>query len=144
MTPIRRTTTHGFVFAKGLIAVNVPLAVCCSVLVASMMVGFSEDAERISSQFSAQVDLSKYGQEEPQIEFSHPGNLILCWWFPHPPIGDYNKLLGKSVVFDLKGHVLNEATDEHGFVTPKYVLMFPTAAARQHFAWFLNDTNSLR
>jgi hypothetical protein len=77
-------------------------------------------------------------------EFSLDGNLVLCWWLPEPPVGDYTKMLGKCVVFDLRGNRLREASDERGLLTSKYELMFPTTAAREHFAWFLRDTNEAK
>jgi hypothetical protein len=130
--------------ASGMTAVCILLTACFVAHGSTDMSSLSQQTEDGPTNSSVQVDLSPYGPEKPEVEFSYGGNLILCWWLPQPPIGDYYKLLGRCVVFDLKGRVVSDATDSHGRLTKNYEMMFPTTAARQHFAWFLKDTNSVR
>jgi len=98
-----------------------------------------------STSRSFKIDLASFGTGEyPEMEFSKDGKYIMCWWLPHPPIGDYNKLLGKCVVFDREGNEVKEAADKRGRLSKEFVMMFATTASRQQLGWFLNDTNGLK
>ena len=88
------------------------------------------------------TNLMDHGGKPAGMEFSRDGKYILCWRLPQPPVGDYDKILGKCAVFDLTGAVVSSATDPNGQVVPEYVMQFATTAARQHFAWFLADTTN--
>ena len=105
-----------------------------------------EGSARPSTMFRPlRIDLAGFGTGEyPHMEFSRDGKYICCWWLPHPPIGDCDKLLGKCVVFDREGKVVKEATDHRGRMVRDYVLMFAVTASRQQLGWFLNDTNRLK
>jgi hypothetical protein len=92
---------------------------------------------------SMRANLMDHGGNPAGMEFSRDGKYILCWRLPQPPIGDYDKILGKCAVFDLTGAVVSSATDASGHVAPEHVMQFATTASRQHLAWFLADTNNM-
>src|SRR5436305_430612 len=98
--------------------------------------------ENLTVRTPTQVNLMDHGGNPADMEFSRNGRYILCWRLPQPPVGDYDKILGKCAVFDLTGAVVSSATDSNGHVAPQYVMQFATTAARQHFAWFLADTTN--
>jgi len=90
------------------------------------------------------ADLTPYGGSEPAgVEFSADGRHILCWWYPKPPIGEWDKMLGACAVFGLQGQPVNGATNGIGRLTSEFVMDFETTAVRQHFADFLKKTNGL-
>jgi len=90
------------------------------------------------------ADLAPYGGSEPPgVEFSSDGQYVLCWWLPRPPIGDYHRILGRCVVFDLQANVVGAATNLAGQLAPEFVMKFKTTAVRQHFADFLKGTNNV-
>jgi hypothetical protein len=91
---------------------------------------------------SMRANLMDHGGNPAGMEFSSDGMHVLCWWLPQPPVGDYDKILGKCVVFDLTGTVVSSANGPNGHLASEYVMQFPTTASRQHFEWFLADTNS--
>lgn len=98
--------------------------------------------ETVAGKILGKVNLADHGGKPAGMEFSSDGRHVLSWWFPQPPVGDTDKILGKCVVFDLTGAVVSSATDASGHLAPEYVMQFPTTASRQHFAWFLADTNN--
>ncbi len=94
------------------------------------------------------VDLKPYGggslPEDVSLEFSADSQLVCAWWLPNPPLGDYNKVPGRAVVFDVQGKRIAEATDQDGEAVGKYVSLFPESAWRRRFADFVQDTNDFR
>lgn len=94
-------------------------------------------AEAVAGKILGKVNLEDYGGNPDGMEFSSDGKRILCWWLPQPSVGDYDKILGRSVVFDLAGAAVASATDSGQHLAAEQIMQFPTTASRQHFAWFL-------
>ena len=124
----------------------------CATGIFSAMLAFSStgltggqhetSGENPGGRTSMRANMVEHGGNPAGMEFSSDGRCVLCWWLPQPPVGEYDKILGKCVVFDLMGAVVPSATGPSGHLAPQYVTRFPTTASRQRFAWFLADTNT--
>lgn len=86
------------------------------------------------------IDLRPFGGACKAFEFSRDGNYICLWWLPDSVAGDRHKLSGHTVVVDLHGNKVENATNERGELVPDFAEKFTELGWKAHYADFVRDT----
>lgn len=127
------------------------LTLCLGTLISACGLGGDDRTEKLTRRVDVQwhnaparIDLKSFGGGCVPLEFSPDSRLLCASWLPSPPVGDYNKIQRRAVVFDMRGDVVRDASDQQGELLRKQAIMFPETAWRHRFADFVQDTNNLR